>query len=58
MEVVLQHNEAPLSTWIPLEYTLNINIEYGSEQVEFSDYFKNLKDELNKDSLKKIEKEI
>ena len=56
MEVVLQHNEAPLSTWIPLEYTLNI--EYGSEQVEFSDYFKNLKDELNKDSLKKIEKEI
>lgn len=36
MEAVLQHNESPLSTWIPLEYTLNI--EYDSEQVEFSSY--------------------
>ena len=39
-------------------FRIYTNIEYGSEQVEFSDYFKNLKDELNKDSLKKIEKEI
>lgn len=55
MEVVLQHNEAPLSTWIPLEYTLNI--EHGSEQVEFSNYLKELKNELNNDSLKKIKEE-
>lgn len=53
MEVVLQHNEAPLSTWIPLEYTLNI--DHSSEQVEFSNYLKNLKKELNNDSINKIQ---
>lgn len=53
MEVVLQHNEAPLSTWIPLEYTLNI--DHSSEQVEFSNYLKKLKKELNNDSINKIQ---
>ena len=55
LEVILQHNEAHLSTWIPLEYTLNI--ESGSEQVEFYSYLKKLKEELNNDSLKKIKEE-
>ena len=55
MEVILQHNEAPLSTWIPLEYTLNL--EHGAEQVEFSTYLKELKQELNNDSIDKIKKE-
>ena len=55
MEVVLQHNEASLSTWIPLEFTLNL--EHGAEQVEFSAYMKSLKEELNNDSIKKINEE-
>lgn len=55
MEVVLQHNEAPISTWIPLEYTLNL--EHGSKQVEFSTYLKSLKEEINNDSIKKINNE-
>lgn len=52
MEVVLQHNEAPLSTWIPIEYTLNI--EHGESQVAFSEYLKKLKKMINQDSVKKI----
>lgn len=31
LEVVLQHNEAPLETWLPLEYELNQT--YGEENV-------------------------
>ena len=34
MEAVLQHNEAPLSTWIPLEYELNQT--YGMEEAKAS----------------------
>lgn len=52
MEAILQHNEADLSTWIPLEYTANL--EYGLEAVGFSDYMKSLKQEIYNDSLKKI----
>lgn len=32
LEVVIQHNEAPLETWIPLEYELNK--VYGNEEVK------------------------
>ena len=53
LEAVMQHNSADISTWIPLEYELNIS--YGEENVQFSTYLKLLKEELNKDSLKKIE---
>ena len=33
METIIQHNEAPLSTWLPLEYEKNL--EYGKEQCAF-----------------------
>lgn len=52
MEAIIQHNEADLSTWIPLEY--EANLEYGTEAVAFSDYMKKLKEEIAKDSRKKI----
>ncbi len=52
MEAVLQHNEADISTWIPLEYTENL--KYGWETVEFSSYMKRLREEMNKDSLEKL----
>ncbi len=55
LEAVLTHNEAPLSSWIELEYTENIR--YGEENVAFSPWMQALKAELNADSRKKIEEE-
>lgn len=52
LEVIFQHNQADISTWIPLEYTLNL--EHGATQVEFSEYLKQLKAVINYDSRKKI----
>lgn len=52
MEVLFQHNQADISTWLPLEYKLNL--EHGTEQVEFSDYLKQLKSVINEESRKKI----
>jgi len=54
LEVMIQHNEADLSTWIPLEYESNIS--YAAEEVLFSEYMKELRKEINKDSLQKIGK--
>ncbi len=53
MEVVVQHNEADISTWLPIEYTNNIT--YGENEVAFSPYFTALKKALNEVSLLKIE---
>lgn len=36
LEAVIQHNASDLSTWIPLEYTLNKT--YADDKVAFSDY--------------------
>jgi putative hydrolase of HD superfamily len=52
MEAVIQHDEADLSTWIPLEYELQL--QYGKENVEFSEYFKALKAEIDKITREKI----
>jgi putative hydrolase of HD superfamily len=53
MEVLISHNEAPLDTWIPLEFTLNYS--YGAENVAFSEYMKKLKEEINMDAKRKME---
>lgn len=53
MEVLIQHNEADISTWIPLEYELNLT--YGEKEVEFSNYMKELKQTINEDTLNKIQ---
>ena len=34
LEAVIQHNESPLDTWLPLEYELNLT--YADESVAFS----------------------
>lgn len=52
MEAVFQHNEADISTWIPLEYELNLT--YGEDKAEFSPYLKELRSVLRDDSIKKI----
>ncbi|AAO35772.1 hydrolase (HAD superfamily) [Clostridium tetani E88] len=52
METLIQHNEADLSTWIPIEYEMNLS--YGTKEVEFSDYAKKLKQTIYEDSVQKI----
>ena len=51
LEALIQHNEADLSTWIPLEYDLQMT--YGTEECRFSEYMKNLRDMVREDSRKK-----
>ena len=38
LEALIQHNEADISTWIPLEYALNLT--YANDKVEFSHIYK------------------
>ena len=45
LEAVIQHNESDISTWIPLEYDLQLT--YGEENVEFSPYLRSLKQAVN-----------
>lgn len=54
LEAVIQHNEADVSTWIPLEYDLQFT--YGADKVEFSPYLKDLKKEIDKRTTEKIAK--
>ena len=55
MEAVLQHNEAPIETWLPLEYELQLI--YGEKEVAFSSYLTQLRRQLNEDTRQKIERE-
>jgi putative hydrolase of HD superfamily len=55
LEAVLQHNEAPISTWIPREYELNVT--YGSDQAAFSPYLTELREQIRRDTIQKIEDE-
>ncbi len=55
MEAVLSHNEAPLETWLPLEFTENLR--YGEENVAWSAWTRELKETLNGDSREKIARE-
>ena len=55
MEAVIQHNEADITTWLPLEYELQLN--YGEKETAFSPYMKALKEAANADTRKKIEEE-
>lgn len=52
MEALISHNEADISTWNELEYSLNIT--YGQENAEWSDWTNALKNEIKNDTLKKI----
>lgn len=52
LEAVIQHNEADISTWIPLEYQLNLT--YGDEQVRFSEFFRRVRSLARENSERKI----
>ena len=55
LEAVLQHNEADITTWLPLEYDLQLT--HGTAETAFSDYMRRLKRALNEDTKKKIDRE-
>ena len=52
LEAVIQHNEAPLETWIPLEYELNQT--YADENVRGDVFLEELREQIRMDTLKKI----
>lgn len=55
LEAVIQHNEADISTWLPLEYDLQFT--YGADKVGFSPYLQQLKAEIDSVTRAKIERE-
>ena len=52
LEAVIQHNESDISTWLPLEYDLQLT--YGAEEAAFSPYTEELRAVLNAATRKKI----
>ena len=52
MEAVISHNESDISTWLPLEYDLQLR--YGAENVKFSPWFQSLKAEIDSWTRRKI----
>ena len=53
LEAVIQHNEAPTESWIPLEYELNLT--YGDEEVKHSAVLQGLREEIRKITVQIIE---
>lgn len=53
LEALIQHNEADLSTWLPLEHELQMT--YGTEECAFNEYIRRLRDEVREDSRRKME---
>lgn len=54
LEALIQHNESDISTWLPLEYDLQMT--YGNDKTDFSEYTKCLRELVRNDSIKKIER--
>ena len=55
LEALIQHNESPIDTWSENEYELNKT--YAFENVEFSEWLKELRKEILQDTIDKIESE-
>ena len=52
LEAIIQHNESDISTWLPLEYDLQLT--YGAENIKFSPYFQTLRAEIDDWTRRKI----
>ena len=52
LEALISHNEADISTWFPREYEENLT--YGQNNCEWSEWTKELRAEIKKESLQKI----
>ena len=46
MEAVIQHNEADISTWLPLEYDLQLS--YGEQETQAAEFTRRLKEEVDR----------
>ncbi|MBQ3087888.1 MAG: HD domain-containing protein [Clostridia bacterium] len=55
MEALISHNEAPLNTWLPIEFTANLT--YGDENCAWSPWTAELKRLICNDSMRKIQDE-
>ena len=55
LEAVIQHNNSALSTWLPLEYTLNQT--YAQDKTAFSEYLSEVRCLAKLDTVHKIETE-
>ena len=55
MEALIQHNESPIETWLPLEYQLNLT--YGQAQTDGDPYLKGLRAAINAVTREKIARE-
>ena len=55
LEALIQHNESPLDTWSENEYELNKT--YAFDVVAYSQWLTDLRDEILKDTLNKIDSE-
>lgn len=55
MEALIQHNEASISTWLPLEYELQLT--YGQKEAAAFPYTEKLRETVEQDSRDKIEQE-
>ena len=52
MEAVMQHNASDLSTWLPLEYQLNLT--YAEDKVAFSPYLTHLRRAIREETEQKL----
>ena len=52
MEALISHNESDLSTWLPLEY--NLQLTYGKENFQFSEFLKSLSSAVDEWTNRKI----
>ena len=55
LEALIQHNESPLDTWSENEYDLNKT--YAFDVVSYSEWLTDLRNEILKDTLEKIDAE-
>ena len=55
LEALIQHNESPIDTWLENEYELNKI--YAFENVEFSEWLMELRKDILRDTIDKIESE-
>lgn len=56
MEALISHNEANISTWLPIEYEENLT--YGQKNAEWSEWTLKLKETIKQDSIQKIKENI
>jgi putative hydrolase of HD superfamily len=52
LEAVIQHNESDIASWLPLEYDLQLT--YGQENMQFSEYLKELRASIDDWTREKI----